>query len=149
MGASNDLGYLLQQVAKQYRTHFALELRPLGLTTQQAAVLIALAASRDPALAPSSIADLIGADPATTTGLVQRLERDGWLASVPNAADRRSHLLSLTPAAERTVPSLREIAETVSARAVDALSADERDALVALLRRLVDLETDTPLGARS
>ncbi len=136
----NDLGYLLQQAAKQYRTHFAIDLRPHNLTTQQAAVLMALAATPDGALAPSSVAEIIGADPATTTGLVQRLERDGWLSSVTNPADRRSRLLSLTSAAKQTVPSLMKIAEGVSARAEEALTVDELDTFVSLLRRLVDHE---------
>lgn len=140
MSAPDDLGYLLQQAARQYRTHFAVELRPHNLTPQQAAVLIALATSPDRALAPSSVAEGIGTDPATTTGLVQRLERDGWLSSVANPADGRSRLLSLTPAAEQAVPSLMHIAETVSERAGDALSADDLRTLVTLLRRLVDHE---------
>jgi len=149
VNATNDLGYLLQQAAKQYRTRFAIELRSHNLTTQQAAVLMALAATPDRALVPSSIADLIGADPATTTGLLQRLERDGWLSSVANPGDGRSRLLSLTPNAEKIVPSLMEIAEGVSARGGEALSTDELDTLVSLLRRLVDHEAAAPLKPRS
>jgi DNA-binding MarR family transcriptional regulator len=140
VSAPDDLGYLLQQAAKQYRTRFAIELRPQNLTTQQAAVLMALAATPDRALAPSAVAEVIGADPATTTGLLQRLERDGWLSSVSNPGDGRSRLVSLTPTAEQTVPSLMEIAEGVSARAGDALSARELDTLVSLLARLVEHE---------
>lgn len=135
---SDDLGYLLQQAAKQYRTRFAIELRPHGLTTQQAAAVIALAATPAHALSPSAIADLIGADAATTTGLTQRLERDGWLSSSANPADGRSRLLRLTPHAEQTVPALMRVAQGVSAGAVEALSADEIDTLVSLLRRLID-----------
>lgn len=140
MNTPTDLGYLLQQAAKQYRTHFAIGLRPHNLTTQQAAVLMALAASPDHVLAPSSIADLIGADPATTTGLLQRLERDGWLRSTANPGDGRSRLLTMTATAEKTVPLLVKIAHGVSARAGDALSADELDTLVSLLGRLVGYE---------
>jgi DNA-binding MarR family transcriptional regulator len=132
---------LLQQSAKQYRTQFAIELRPHGLTSQQAAVLLAFAASPGVALAPRAVADAIGADPATTTGLLQRLERDGWLSSETNPGDGRSRLLSLTRNAEQTVPMLITVARGVSARAADALSADELDTLLALLRRLVDHES--------
>lgn len=141
MSAPDDLGYLLQQSAKQYRARFAIELRPYNLTSQQAAVLLAFAASPDVALVPSAVADAIGADPATTTGLLQRLERDGWLSSEPNPGDGRSRLMSLTSNAERTIPTLMTIAQGVSARAADALSADELDTLMALLRRLVDHES--------
>ena len=148
MSTLNDLGYLLQQAAKQYRARFAVELRPHNLTTQQAAVLMALAASPDRSLAPGSVADLIGADPATTTGLLQRLERDGWLSSVANPGDGRSRLLSLTPIAEQTVPWLEKTAEGVSARAGEVLSADELGELASLLRRLVDHEAAATPEAR-
>ncbi len=140
MNAPNDLGYLLQQAARQYRTRFAIELRPHKLTSQQAAVLMALATAPERALVPSAIAETIGADPATTTGLLQRLERDGWLASASNPGDGRSRLLRLTPTAEQIVPSLMRIAEGVSAGAGDALSADDLDTLVSLLGRLVEQE---------
>jgi len=149
VSAPNDLGYLLQQAAKQYRTRFAIELRTHDLTTQQAAVLMALAATPGRALVPSSVAELIGADPATTTGLLQRLERDGWLSSAANPGDGRSRLLSLTAVAEKTVPSLMEIAEGVSARAGEALCADELGTLVSLLRRLVDHEAAAPRELKS
>ncbi len=141
MSAPDDLGYLLQLSAKQYRAQFAIGLRPHNLTSQQAAVLLALAASPGVALVPSAVADAIGADPATTTGLLQRLERDGWLSSETNPGDGRSRLLSLTPNAEQTVPTLIAIAQGVSASAADALSADELDTFLALLRRLVDHES--------
>jgi hypothetical protein len=49
--------------------------------------------------------------------------------------------LSLTSNAEQTVPTLMASAQGVSARAADALSADELDTLLALLRRLVDHES--------
>jgi DNA-binding MarR family transcriptional regulator len=143
----SDLGYLLQQAAKQYRTRFADELRAHCLTPQQAAVLMAVSSSPNSALAPGSVAEAIGADFATTTGLLQRLERGGWLASSPNPEDGRSRLVSLTPASEQAVPALRTIAEGVSARAHDVLAEEELDVLVSLLQRLIHHEVAPPTKA--
>lgn len=141
MTDQSDLGYLLQQAAKLYRARFGDELRAHSLTPQQAAVLMAVPSAPDSALTPGSVAGAIGADFATTTGLLQRLERDGWLVSTPNPDDRRSRLVSLTPASKQVVPALRRIAEGVSAQAREVLSADELDVLASLLRRLIDHET--------
>jgi DNA-binding MarR family transcriptional regulator len=138
-----DLGYLLQQSAKLYRMRFADELRDRGLTPQQAAVLMAVASAPGTALSPGSVAEAIGADLATTTGLLQRLERDGWLVSAPNPGDGRSRLVSLTPASEQAVPALRACAAKVSARARDSLSAEGFDALVSLLQRLIAHEASS------
>lgn len=148
MTDQSDLGYLLQQAAKLYRTSFADELRAHGLTPQQAAVLMAVTSAPDSALTPGAVAEAIGADFATTTGLLQRLERDGWLASSPNPDDGRSRLVNLTPASEQAVPALRTIAEGVSARAADVLSADELDVLASLLQRLIHNETVPTAKAR-
>lgn len=149
MHTADDLGYLLQQAAKQYRTRFAAELRAFDLTAQQAAVLIALAATPQRSLAPGALAEAVGADAATTTGLLQRLERDGWLSSAANPDDRRSRLVSLTVRAEQTVPALMATARGVSAHASETLSADELDTLVSLLRRLTGHEPGTRQGSVS
>jgi DNA-binding MarR family transcriptional regulator len=131
---------LLQQAAKQYRIRFARELRAHNLTPQQAAVIMAVSSAPGGALPPGCVADTVGADFATTTGLLQRLQRDGWLTSSPNPDDRRSRLVSLTPASRQAVPALRTIAEGVSAQATAVLSAAELDVLVSLLQRLIDQE---------
>lgn len=137
MSEQIDLGYLLQQAAKLYRVRFAEALRPLELTPQQAAVLMCLASAPNQVLTPRAVSDAVGSDFATTTGTLQRLERDGWLVSSPNPDDGRSRLVRLTPVALRSLPSITDAAAHVSASAGEILTDDERDTLTSLLHRLV------------
>lgn len=48
-------------------------------------------------LSPSSLARLAGVRPATMTGILDRLERDGWIVRDRDPADRRAVLLRVLP----------------------------------------------------
>ncbi len=131
-----DIGYLLNRVTRRLRLRLADALADTGLTPQQAAVLLALARSDAGRLTPSAIAIAIDADQATASGLLERLSRDGWLESGPNPSDRRSRLITLTPAAEEAVPRVLAAADAVTAEATASLTAEEVSTLTALLSRL-------------
>jgi MarR family transcriptional regulator, transcriptional regulator for hemolysin len=133
-----DLGYLLQRTARMYRGRLAVALQPLQLTPQQASVLIAMEAAPGRTLTHRGVADAVDADVATTTGLLGRLERDGWILSAVNSADRRSKLFTLTPHASGVVPELMALARDASLLARETLSAEEYEELLGLLGRLAD-----------
>ncbi|MEV6350051.1 MarR family transcriptional regulator [Actinoplanes sp. NPDC051851] len=56
--------------------------------------------SRTGPLSPSALARLAGVHPATLTGVLDRLERAGWIARERDDRDRRAVLLRASP--ERT-----------------------------------------------
>jgi MarR family transcriptional regulator, multiple antibiotic resistance protein MarR len=78
----------------------------------------------------------------TTSKIVDRMEKQGWIERRPNPANRRSSLLALTPAGESAV-SLAEPAWQAALQEIlgGAVSADELTALSVTLRALrSDLE---------
>lgn len=133
-----DLGDLLHRAARQLRSRLGVSLDEHGLTAQQAAVLMAFAMRGAEMLTPLAIATAIDADPATTTGLLARLVRDGWLEQSANPSDGRSKLFTPTDAAAAVMPAVFAAAEGVSASALSALSDEEATTLLSLLARLVD-----------
>jgi DNA-binding MarR family transcriptional regulator len=52
-------------------------------------------------LTPTQLGSMLGMTSGGATALVQRLEREGFVAREPHPHDRRSALLSLTPEIER------------------------------------------------
>ena len=104
-----DLGHEAHRLARLLRRALEAELAPLGLTAPQAAVLLAVA-DGPPQVSPAALADRLGMDRPTLSGVVGRLERDGWLGARTNPADGRSRLLRLTPRAERALPDVRSAA---------------------------------------
>ena len=150
--AQVDIGYLLNKATRQFRLRLADSLADTGLTPQQAAVLMAIARSDAGRLTPRSIAEAIETDAATTSGLLERLSRDGWLDAVPNPDDGRSRLIGLTAKAEAELPDVMTAAEAVSAQATAHLTATQCETLGHLLARLCETEaipaTNRKAGSR-
>lgn len=122
----------------------------LGISEAQAEVLVRL----DPE-APTAmcrIAERIGCDPSNVTGIVRRLEARGLVERRPDPADRRIRKLVLTEAGRRLRRRLSDrLAEAPPI--VARLAAPDREALCAILRRIVDgasapVRPTGPRGAR-
>ena len=71
--------------------------RPLGLTGAQFNVLNILAAAED-GLSQRELGDKLLVDRSNVTGLLDRMEKVGWVRRQDHPADRRVYLVSLTPA---------------------------------------------------
>lgn len=111
--------------------------RELGLTGPQRLVLRIV--GRFPGLPAGELAALLALHPSTLTGILQRLERGGWLRRRTDPRDRRRVLLGLTPAghaldtvAPNTVESAllavqQRLAPADVAAAVRLLGALERE----------------------
>lgn len=98
MDLANRLFFRLYQCANMLHKTGTRAVEDLGLSTQQWAVLGAL--SRPEAKDGMSVGDLaryLLVSRQNLSGLVNRMERDGHLTSVPNGRDRRSRLITITP----------------------------------------------------
>lgn len=84
-----------QRAARALARRFDEALRPHGLTNGQFSLLMALNRPEPPPLGP--VAQLLAMDRTTLTAALKPLERAGLVESAPNAKDRRSRLLRLTP----------------------------------------------------
>lgn len=105
----------------------------LGLSEAQAEVLECLEGSRPTAM--SRVAERLACDPSNVTGIVGRLEARGLVERRADPADRRIRNLVLTDAGRRLRARLG--ARLAEAPAILAnLSATDREALCAILRRL-------------
>ena len=71
--------------------------RPLGLTGAQYNVLNILAASPD-GISQRELGDRLVVDRSNVTGLLDRLEKSGWVRRTDDPADRRVYRVVLTPA---------------------------------------------------
>lgn len=83
------------------------------------------------------LAGALSCDASNVTGLADRLESRGLIERRPSEQDRRVKVLSLTPLGARLRAALLERMTAPPAN-LERLSADERRALVKLLRRLIE-----------
>lgn len=86
----------VQRAARALARRFDEALRPLGLTSGQFSLLMALNRPSPPAM--GAVADVLAMDRTTLTAALKPLERRGLVTVRPNLRDRRSRLLELTPA---------------------------------------------------
>ena len=63
------------------------ELGPHGVTGRQWAVLLEVV--KAPEISQARLADHLGVEPPTLSGVLDRMERDGWISRAPDPQDRR------------------------------------------------------------
>ncbi|MBS0346854.1 MAG: MarR family transcriptional regulator [Proteobacteria bacterium] len=117
--------------SRQYR---ALRESPLQLTHMEGKVLGFFA--HRPGETLSTLVSHSGRDKGQLARLTGSLRERGLLEARPDAQDRRTLRLHLTPEGEAVTRSLSEQESELARLAMQDLSPDERDTLLALLTRV-------------
>ncbi|WUJ67697.1 MarR family transcriptional regulator [Kribbella soli] len=131
---------LVTQVARGVRTALDQRFGELGLTSQQAGVLLHVSGGTT---SPRKLADLLGTDTAGMTRLVDRLVEKGYLDRLPAADDRRTITVALTSAGRELVPAIKPIFDEVA----DTITADiPAEALPDVLKALEAMRAALPIS---
>ncbi|NUR25868.1 MAG: winged helix-turn-helix transcriptional regulator [Catenulispora sp.] len=131
---------LVSQVGRGIRTTLDQRFGDLGLTSQQAGVLLHISGGTT---SPRQLAGLVGTDTAGMTRLLDRLANKKYIRRRPGAGDRRAITVELTAAGRKLLPRLMPIFDGVA----DAITADiSPTELTVVLRALESMQTklDTP-----
>lgn len=111
-------------------------LRPLKVSAAGGLVL-AILRDHGP-LPPSELGERLIVTRATVTGLVDSLERNGFAERSPNPADRRSLLVSITPAGREVAQQVRTLIHRHEMRWLSSFTDDELRAYIAIQHRIQD-----------
>lgn len=111
------------------------KLAPLQLSLGRLCVLYALQRIGRPAL-PSELGDDLAVTRANISGLLAGLEKTGLIRREIDTADRRRIWVHLTPKGTETLQKAWPLYEEAIAGQFQALSPDEKRALLSLLRKL-------------
>jgi DNA-binding MarR family transcriptional regulator len=87
---------------------------------------------------PSDISRRLGISSASTTALLDRLERSGMVERANHPTDRRSILISATPEAERKLASTLGEYDALLRSVASSLEPDERVVVAEFLADLTD-----------
>jgi DNA-binding MarR family transcriptional regulator len=97
--------------------------------------LLGILRDRKPTM--NELAQLLGLDKSSTSGLVDRAERRGLVRRLPSQIDRRSVRVSLTVEGRSLVQAVAHDFDQDIAAIVDPLDPAERATLTALLSRVL------------
>src|SRR5215212_5261866 len=109
-------------------------LLPLGVSGPQFQALQVLAAGPQP-VTMGRLAEALALETQSTTGLVDRMERQGWVARHRDLTDRRAIRLALTDLGHSVLLDAVATAQPVFDRLVGVLSPAELATLARLLGR--------------
>lgn len=124
-------GYWLITAAHAYQRALNEQLAPEGITYRQCQVLGYLALEGP--LAQTELADRMQIEPPTLVGILDRMQRDGWIERHGCRDDRRRKLVHPTEAAVPVWSKILECAEQVRSRATLGLSERQMNTLKRLL----------------
>ena len=128
-----SVGFWVCQTSHALQRAFNEELAPQGVTYRQAQVLGCLALEGQ--LSQTDLAERMRIEPPTLVGILDRMERDGWIRRDGDKTDRRRKFIQPTPAARPVWTKIVAAAKRVRTRASQGLSA----AQLAQLKKLLNL----------
>jgi MarR family transcriptional regulator for hemolysin len=140
-----SIGYWLTLATGAFHRALTEEVAPHGITYRQSQVLAWLVIEGE--LSQAELASKMMVEPPTLVGILDRMERDGWITRNSCATDRRKKLIRPTEAAEPVWEKIAECGKRVRARATSQLSADELRMLKEMLGRVQQsLETNATMA---
>jgi MarR family transcriptional regulator for hemolysin len=129
-----SIGFWLTLTTQAYHRAVCEELAPHGITYRQSMVLGWLAL--EGTLSQTELANRMMIEPPTLVGILDRMERDGWISRHDCPTDRRKKLIRANPAAEPVWDKIVSCAMEIRRRATDGLSDRQLATLKKLLRKV-------------
>jgi MarR family transcriptional regulator for hemolysin len=128
-------GHLISLAARGFARLSEARLKPLGFGIGYLPVLVALTSGR--AETQRDLARFAKMEQPSMAQMLVRMERDGLIRRVPDPADGRSSLISLTEIAEARLPDAFTVLFQGNREALNGFTNEEAAQLVALLTRLI------------
>jgi DNA-binding MarR family transcriptional regulator len=138
----HDPLFLVNDVARLFRTRFDQRARAQGMTRAQWVILARL--NIKPGLSQCEMASILEVEPISVGRLIDRLEARGLVERRPDPTDRRVRRLHLLPAARPILDEIAKYRETISLEVLDGVDADARTGVVNALLRMKNNLTAEP-----
>ena len=130
----NSAGFWIMTAAHDYERAFNDELAPEGITLRQCQVLGFLSLAGP--LAQNELAERMRIEPPTLVGILDRMERDGWIRRTACPGDRRRKLIQPQAAAKPVWERIVKVARRLRAQATKGMTANDKLTLRRLLKQV-------------
>lgn len=130
----DNLCWLLSRASYTLTTELTAALEQLGIAPRAHAVLAAAAGGQH---TQTELAKTVGLDKTTMVVTLDELEAAGLAERRPSPTDRRARVIAVTDAGRRKLSEAEEIGNAIRDDVLSVLPANERNAFLAALTRLV------------
>ncbi|MEM3851812.1 MAG: MarR family transcriptional regulator [Methanomassiliicoccales archaeon] len=131
---ANEMLRAMNCIIKQWRRYVNAELNNLGISPIHLKILEF--AEEHEGYPLSSIAQESGVTGAWVTNVVAQMVKDGYLVKKKGRNDRRKVTIRVTPDGKRMLEQGRESIAKILAVRLNALSVEDREQLLSLLKRI-------------
>ena len=132
-----NLPYLLIKASKQLKNKLDKALNKFDITASQFSVLKQIQLSNNPITA-AEIADRLGSDRPTISGIINRLQKKGILIKVDNLEDKRSSYLKLNTGYNELVDKITMISDELTVDIFSVYTEKEVDQLGQMIYKLLE-----------
>lgn len=133
---SEDMGFLVYEVAREFTNAYAQLMAPLGLTRPQARVLACV--TRFPGITQADLCEYIGVGRMAMSGLIDRMETKDLVSRSEDSSDKRIKRVFLTRTARKLIPDMQVIADRLYAKSMSSLSSKDVKTTKAVLGTIKD-----------
>jgi DNA-binding MarR family transcriptional regulator len=137
----NYLAALLGQASHLISSEFHQVALQNGVSVSEWRVLATL--SGNAPMSNGRLAQISVMKQSTVTRILDRMQADGWVQREPGQSDRRVTLVRITPAGQKKVSHLIELAQEHERRVLEPFGLERAEALKATLRSIIDLHRPT------
>lgn len=118
-----SVGYWIFATAHEYACAMNQELQAHGITYRQWEVLAWLWYAKE--LSQTELAARMGIEAPTLVGVLDRMERDGWIQRTPSETDRRKKIIRATERVDAVWQQMLQCGMRVRAKATQGISEAE------------------------
>ena len=135
--ARKHICFNVGRVMRRVYDYYEQRLSPFGLTPPQYFVFNAL--WMGDGISVGELGERVSLDSSTLTGIIDRMERNGYVERRPNPDDRRSVLVFLTTKARELGPRILDFAGELDTTLRQPFSQEEMDTFERVLRALAEV----------
>jgi DNA-binding MarR family transcriptional regulator len=130
-------GHLIRRLQQRSTQLFQLAMKQMGydLTSVQFAAMQVL--KENPGLEQAQMAELIAYDRATIGGVIDRLEKKGYVLRVVSPQDRRAREVSLTESGEAVLADVYPVIEALQQDILQKLDSAEQQQFLTLAKKVI------------
>lgn len=132
-----NLSFLINKASKQLRNKLDKALREFDITASQLSVIMQIYSSEQP-ITSAEIAQRLGSDRPTISGIINRLENKGIVLKVENPEDKRSSYLEIHKEANILVQQIKTISDELTIEVFSIYSREEANELTKMILKLIE-----------